>query len=56
MPGIVMVGTLPVFFKIPVTKTLSSHICHGTYPPEETLVTYCYPPTPRPACCLSKGM
>ncbi|KAI0299842.1 hypothetical protein BC826DRAFT_966837 [Russula brevipes] len=35
MPGIVMVGTSPSFFKIPVTQTLASHIAHGTYPPEE---------------------
>ncbi|KAI0257286.1 hypothetical protein BJV78DRAFT_1277838 [Lactifluus subvellereus] len=56
MPGIVMVGTSPVFFKIPVTRTLSAHIRRGTYPPEETHVTYCYPPVPRPARRHSEGM
>jgi len=56
MPGIVMVGTSPAFFKIPVTRTLSTHIRHGTYPPEETRVTYCYPPIPRPGRRRSEGM
>ncbi len=56
MPGIVMVGTSPAFFKIPITQTLSDHIAHGTYPPAETRVTYCYPPVPRPARRHSEGM
>ncbi|KAH9980787.1 hypothetical protein BJV74DRAFT_778859, partial [Russula compacta] len=56
MTGIVIVGTLPVFFKIPVTLTLVTHIRHGTYPLEETLVTYCYPLVPRPACRRNEGM
>lgn len=47
MPGIVMDGTLPVFFKIPVTKALVTHIGQGTYPPEESRVTFCYPPIPH---------
>ena len=56
MPGIVMVGTSPAFFKIPITQNLSDHIAHGTYPPAETRVTYCYPPVPRPARRHSEGM
>jgi hypothetical protein len=44
-----MVGTWPAFFKIPVTQTLSTHVHHGTYPPKETCVTYCYPPIPCPS-------
>ncbi|KAK0209757.1 hypothetical protein IW262DRAFT_1468432 [Armillaria fumosa] len=56
MPGIVMVCTSPVFFKIPVTQNLSRHIRHGMYPPEETRVTYCYPPDPCPARWRSEGM
>ena len=56
MPGIVMAGTSPTFFKIPVTQTLATHIRHGTYPPEETRVTYCYPPVPRPASRRGEGM
>lgn len=56
MPGIVMAGTSPTFFKIPVTQTLSTHIHNGTYPPEETHVTYCYPPVPRPHLLHIEGM
>ncbi|KAF8993272.1 hypothetical protein BDQ17DRAFT_1413021 [Cyathus striatus] len=56
MPGIVMVVTAPVFFKIPVTNTLSTHNRHGTYPPEETRVNYCYPPVPRPDLLRREGM
>ncbi|KAF9519453.1 hypothetical protein BS47DRAFT_1288244 [Hydnum rufescens UP504] len=56
MPGIVMVGTSPAFFKIPVTQTLSTHIRHGTYPEEETRVTYCYPPISRPSHRRTEGM
>ncbi|KAF7783848.1 hypothetical protein Agabi119p4_13 [Agaricus bisporus var. burnettii] len=53
IPGIVMVGTMPTFFKIPITQTLETHIAFGIYPPDETVVTYCYPPVPRPH---SEGM
>ncbi|KAF9440731.1 hypothetical protein P691DRAFT_780015 [Macrolepiota fuliginosa MF-IS2] len=56
IPGIVMVGTMPTFFKIPVTQTLATHIAFGTYPPAETIVNYCYPPVPRPARRRSEGM
>ncbi|KAF8876440.1 hypothetical protein CPB84DRAFT_1689133 [Gymnopilus junonius] len=51
-----MVGTLPVFFKIPVARALSTHIRHGTYPPDKTRVTYCYPPVPHPARRRNEGM
>ena len=56
MPRIVIVGTSPVFFKIPVTKTLSTHICYGTYPEEETVVTYCYLPVSNTTSQRSEGM
>jgi hypothetical protein len=56
MPGIVMVGTSPTFFKIPVTEELVVHIRHGTYPPTPTYVTYSFPPVPRPARRRSDGM
>ncbi|KAF9040149.1 hypothetical protein BJ165DRAFT_1393027 [Panaeolus papilionaceus] len=51
-----MVGTMPMFFKIPITQTLVGHIASGTYPLEETEVSYCYPPTPRPELRRSEGM
>jgi len=56
IPGIVMVGTSPIFFKTPVTEALSTHIQHGTYPPEETCVTFCYPPILRPDQWRVEGM
>jgi len=46
MPGILMVGTLPTFFKVPVTQNLSDHIRCGTRPEKETSVTFCFPPIP----------
>ncbi|KAK7462405.1 hypothetical protein VKT23_008004 [Stygiomarasmius scandens] len=44
MPGIVMQGTTPIFYKIPVTQQLLCHVRHGTYPSESTSADYCYPP------------
>lgn len=41
-----MNGTSPVFFKIPVTEELSTHVRHGTYPPNPTTVTFCAPRLP----------
>ncbi|KAF8977009.1 hypothetical protein BDQ17DRAFT_1384220 [Cyathus striatus] len=56
IPGIVMVGTLPAFFKVPITRTLASHVHHGTYPSDETHVEFCYPPIPHPNTRLIEGM
>ncbi|KAK0479273.1 hypothetical protein IW261DRAFT_1336874 [Armillaria novae-zelandiae] len=56
MLGVVMVGTSSAFFKIPITQTLSTHICHGTYPPEETHMIYCYSPVPHPVHRRNEGM
>ncbi|PPQ71076.1 hypothetical protein CVT25_007864 [Psilocybe cyanescens] len=53
MPGIVMVDTTPIFFKIPVTQELVTHVQQGTYPPTPTIATYCFPPLP---CHISDGM
>lgn len=51
-----MVGTMPTFFKIPVTQSLATHIAFGACPPAETVVNYCYPPVPRSARRRSEGM
>ncbi|KAF9054864.1 hypothetical protein BJ165DRAFT_1441015 [Panaeolus papilionaceus] len=56
IPGIVMAGTAPTFFKIPVTEELVTHVRHGTYPSTATIVTYCFPPVLRPARRRSDGM
>lgn len=42
-PCITMVGTYPVFYKIPITKTLSECVEKGTTPKEETIVFRCNP-------------
>ncbi|KAF9555688.1 hypothetical protein CPC08DRAFT_121445 [Agrocybe pediades] len=56
MAGIVMDGTVPTFFKIPVSQELVAHVQHGTYPPTPTVVTYCSPPVPHPARLSIDGM
>ncbi|KAK7695589.1 hypothetical protein QCA50_000225 [Cerrena zonata] len=56
IPGIIMVGTSPTFFKIPVTKNLCTRIAHGTYPRNATCISYCVPPVPRPNRRHSEGM
>ncbi|PBK83984.1 hypothetical protein ARMGADRAFT_1000738 [Armillaria gallica] len=52
MPGIVMLGMTPTFYKVPVSQNLLYHIRHGTYPPELTQVT-CYT---APVPCPGEGM
>ncbi|KZT04744.1 uncharacterized protein LAESUDRAFT_657346 [Laetiporus sulphureus 93-53] len=56
MPGIVLVGTTPTFYKIPVTAELARHIAHGTYPVERTVVSSHVPDLPRPTRRYSEGM
>ena len=56
MPGIVLVGTTPTFYKIPVTTSLVRHIAEGTYPPETTTVFAHVPDLPRPLRRYSEGM
>jgi hypothetical protein len=34
MPGIMLTGTMPIFYKIPVTLNLLHNVWHGTYPSE----------------------
>ncbi|THU97505.1 hypothetical protein K435DRAFT_583757, partial [Dendrothele bispora CBS 962.96] len=41
IPCITMLGTCPVFYKVPVTKDLSNAIIMAQYPSEPTLVTKC---------------
>lgn len=56
MPGIVMAGTSPTFFKVPVTQELVTYVQHGTYPPTPTVVAYCFPPLPHPGRRRRDGM
>jgi hypothetical protein len=49
MPGIVMDGTMPTFYKIPVTHELVRAVESGERPEEETTVVHAYrPEVPRP--------
>ncbi|KAK0468586.1 hypothetical protein IW261DRAFT_1372952 [Armillaria novae-zelandiae] len=56
LPGIIMTGTSPVFYKIPVTTELADSVSMGQYSPTRTVVHAHLPPVPRPARRLSEGM
>ncbi|KAF8489171.1 hypothetical protein F5888DRAFT_1910452 [Russula emetica] len=49
-------GTMPTFFKIPVTSNLVRHVQYGTYPPEPTVVSIHVPDLPRPRNRYKEGM
>jgi hypothetical protein len=53
IPCIVMVGTRPSFYKVPVTQQLSDSVATGQYPQQPTYVIRCAPPARRRA---SEGM
>ena len=48
MPGIVMDGTMPTFYKIPVTPELVRAVESGEHPEEETVVYAYRPEVPIP--------
>jgi hypothetical protein len=48
MPGVVMNGTMPTFYKIPVTPELVKAVESGERPEEETVVHAYRPEVPRP--------
>ncbi|KAN0085835.1 hypothetical protein V8E55_006969 [Tylopilus felleus] len=56
IPGIIMVGTSPTFFKIPVTTELTQCVQRGDYPATPTIVLGHMPEIPRPAHRQSEGM
>ncbi|KAF8904770.1 hypothetical protein CPB84DRAFT_656135 [Gymnopilus junonius] len=56
IPGIIMVGTSPSFFKIPVSQELVRCVERGQYPPTPTIVTGHVPDVPRPDRRFSEGM
>ena len=53
IPCIIMVGTRPFFYQIPVTQQLSDCVVTGQFPPQPTVVRRCAPPARRRA---SEGM
>ncbi|KAI5984686.1 hypothetical protein EDD15DRAFT_1724101 [Pisolithus albus] len=56
MAGIIMLGTHPTFFKIPVTKELIQAVQRGQFPSTPTVVSMHVPTLPRPAECFREGM
>jgi len=48
MPGIVMDGTMPTFYKIPITPELVTAVEAGEQPEQETIVHAYLPEVPRP--------
>ncbi|PBK95740.1 hypothetical protein ARMGADRAFT_1052919 [Armillaria gallica] len=56
IPSIIMVGTSPNFFKIPVTRELTRCVESGQFPPTLTIVTGHVLDIPRPNRRFSEGM
>jgi len=56
IPGIVMAGTSPTFYKIPVTTDLEYAVINGLYPENPTQVSKYQPAVPRPSRRWSEGM
>jgi hypothetical protein len=56
VPAIVMEGTYPVFYKVPVSAELDVSVRSLSYPGETTHVARCSPRLPRPAFQYSEGM
>ena len=48
MPGIVMDGTMPTFYKIPITAELVRAVAAGERPEQETIIHAYRPEVPRP--------
>ena len=56
IPGIVMKGTSPIFYKVDVTTALVQAVATGTYPNTTTMVHAYLPDIPRPNRRWSEGM
>lgn len=56
IPAILMIGTYPVFYRIPVSAELSLSIASLSYPEVETVVTKFSPEMPRPESKYVEGM
>jgi hypothetical protein len=55
-PGIIMVGAVPTFYRIPITATLVNHVQAGSFPPQPTVVQRCVPPVPNPIAYPEEGL
>ncbi|KAF8814383.1 hypothetical protein BYT27DRAFT_7266192 [Phlegmacium glaucopus] len=56
MPGITMVGTAPIFYRIPVLPQLLEALVTSTYPKEVTVVLKFVPPVVNKETYFSEGM
>lgn len=56
VPAILMAGTYPTFYRIPVTAELNDSVMSLVYPEEGTLVTRCSPDLPRSNTVRVEGM
>ena len=56
MPGIIMIGTAPIFYHITVTAALIDALVTSNYPVEPTIVLKCIPPVPNPAKYTIQGI
>lgn len=56
IPAVLMIGTYPVFYRIPVSAELSLSIASLGYPEIKTVVTKCSPRVSRPKERYSEGM
>ncbi|KAF8321941.1 uncharacterized protein EI90DRAFT_2937936 [Cantharellus anzutake] len=56
MAGIIMVGTTPTFYKVPVTADLVFNLRHGRFPTQRTEVSVCFAPVARQHRRWSEGM
>ena len=56
MPGVAIIGTMPIFYKIPVTPNLVHNVQLGTYPSEPTIVSMHVPHVPNPSFRYFVGM
>ncbi|KAJ3556296.1 hypothetical protein NP233_g12012 [Leucocoprinus birnbaumii] len=55
IPGITMMGTMPIFYKVPITAELVRVVQLDQYPVQETVVYAHLPTVPRPVCRYSEG-
>ena len=51
-----MIGTMPTFFKVPVTQQLETAIKYAQYPLQQTVVQTHVPDLPRPDLIWGEGM
>jgi len=56
IPGITMVGVVPVFYRIPITVELVQCVQAGSFPTQPTIVQRCIPPVPNPDAYPDEGL